>query len=63
MDLSLSERLRKLVPPEIIFVSESGISRAEDIARLRKINAHAALIGESIMRAPDKIAAIKNLRG
>ena len=63
MDLSLSERLRNLVPPDIIFVSESGISNADDIARLRKINAHAALIGETLMRDPDKIAGIKILRG
>ena len=63
IDLSLSERLRKLVPPEIIFVAESGISTAADIEKLRRINAHAALIGESIMRSPDKIAAIKKLYG
>jgi len=63
VDLSLSERLRSLVPPDIIFVSESGISESADIQRLREINAHAALIGESIMRSPDKIAEINRLRG
>ncbi|MCL1844529.1 MAG: indole-3-glycerol phosphate synthase TrpC [Defluviitaleaceae bacterium] len=63
VDISLSERLKKLVPPEVIFVSESGLSRAEDIEKLREIGADAALIGESFMRSGDKIAAIAELRG
>jgi indole-3-glycerol phosphate synthase len=63
VDITLSERLRKLVPPEILFVSESGISSAGDIERLREIGVNAALIGETIMRAADKKAAITELRG
>ncbi|MCL2576860.1 MAG: indole-3-glycerol phosphate synthase TrpC [Defluviitaleaceae bacterium] len=63
VDITLSERLKKLVPPEIIFVSESGLSHPEDIQILREIGADAALIGESIMRSSDKKAAINFLRG
>lgn len=63
VDITLSERLKKLVPPEVIFVSESGLSTAADIQKLREIGANAALIGESIMRSPDKKAAIRELRG
>ena len=63
IDISLSERLRKLVPPEVIFVAESGINTPEDIARLRKVGADAALIGERFMRVADKKAAIAELRG
>jgi indole-3-glycerol phosphate synthase len=63
VDITLSERLKKLVPPDVIFVSESGLSRPEDIQRLREIGADAALIGESIMRNADKKAAINMLRG
>ena len=36
VDLDNSRRLRALVPPEIPFVSESGIRTAEDIRRLRE---------------------------
>ena len=63
VDITLSERLRKLVPSDIIFVSESGISSPDDIAKLREIGADAALIGESIMRSADKKAEIGRLRG
>ena len=63
VDITLSERLKKLVPPDIIFISESGISQPVDIVKLREIGANAALIGESIMRKSDKVAEINRLRG
>ena len=63
VDISLSERLRKIVPPNILFVSESGIQSPEDISRLREIGANAALIGETIMRSADKCLEIARLRG
>lgn len=63
VDIHTSERLRKLVPPEIVFVSESGIKTAEDIARLRTYGVDAVLVGETLMRAADKKAALDSLRG
>ena len=63
VDITLSVRLRALAPPGVLFVSESGISRSEDIARLREIGADAVLIGETLMRSPDKKAALAELRG
>ena len=63
VDITLSERLKKLVPPEVIFVSESGLSKPADIAKLREIGADAALIGESFMRSTDKKVAMRELRG
>lgn len=58
-----SAHLRGLVPPDRIFVSESGIQTAADVDGLRKIGANAALIGETLMRAPDKKAKLNELRG
>ncbi|MDR0311734.1 MAG: indole-3-glycerol phosphate synthase TrpC [Acidobacteriota bacterium] len=63
VDMALSGRLRKMVPKDILFVSESGVNSAEDIAKLREIGADAALIGEYIMRSSDKKTAITRLRG
>jgi len=63
VDITLSERLRKMIPREVIFVSESGISTPDDIKKLREIKADAALIGERIMRSFDKTAEINRLRG
>ena len=63
VDITLSQRLRALVPPNVLFVSESGLSTPRDIAQLREFVVDAVLIGESIMRADDKAAAIAYLRG
>ena len=63
VDINNAAHLRALVPPDRIFVSESGIQTAEDVAGLRKIGANAALIGETLMRAPDKSAKLAELRG
>lgn len=63
VDINNSARLRKLVPPEILFVSESGIKTAADIQALRENGTNAVLIGETLMRSPDKKAALDELRG
>ena len=63
VDTENSRRMRELVPKDIIFVSESGVKSAEDIAKLREIGADAVLIGETLMRAEDKRAKLNELRG
>ena len=63
VDINNSFRLRKLVPKDIIFVSESGIKTAEDIDNLRKNKTNAVLIGETLMRSADKKAELDRLRG
>ena len=63
VDTDNSRRLRELIPPNILFVSESGVQTAEDVAALRKIGADAVLIGETLMRASDKRAKLAELRG
>ena len=63
VDIRLSERLKKLVPANILFISESGIKTQKDIAKLREIGADGVLIGETIMRSKNKYQEILNLRG
>lgn len=63
VDTDNSRRLRELVPENVIFVSESGIRSAEDIAKLRQCGVNAVLIGETLMRAADKSAKLAELRG
>ena len=63
MDTHNIRRLRALIPPNVLFVSESGVQTAGDVAVLRKIGADAVLIGESLMRAADKRAKLTELRG
>ncbi|MEL7032898.1 MAG: indole-3-glycerol phosphate synthase TrpC [Pseudomonadota bacterium] len=61
-DLATSERLSTLIPSDRQFVSESGISEAADIARLRKIGARRFLIGESLMKRSDRMQHVQTLR-
>ena len=62
VDTENSRRLRELIPPEVLFVSESGVKNADDVRRLREIGADAVLIGEALMRAGDKKAELGKLR-
>ncbi len=39
------------IPEDRIVVSESGLGRREEVARLRRHNVHAFLVGEALMRA------------
>ena len=63
VDTDNSRRLRELIPPDVLFISESGVRTAEDVEALRKIGADAVLIGETLMRASDKRAKLAELRG
>ena len=63
VDLNTCLRLRDRVPVSIPFVAESGIRTPEDIEQLRGAGVNAVLIGETLMRSPDKKAALDTLRG
>lgn len=62
VDVNNSVRLRNQVPPDVIFVSESGIRGPEDTKILYENGTDAVLIGETLMRSPDKEAMLKSLR-
>lgn len=63
VDVHNSERLRRLVPEEVLFVAESGIRTPEDIRVLRQARVNGVLIGETLMRSPDKKRMLDELRG
>lgn len=63
VDIHNSERLRRLVPEHVLFVAESGIKTSGDIDTLRKAKVNAVLIGETLMRSPDKKKMLEELRG
>lgn len=62
VDMANSSRLRGLVPPEILFVAESGIKTAADVQTMREIGADAVLIGELLMRAENRSAMLAELQ-
>lgn len=63
VDISNSKKLRRLAPEGTIFVAESGIRTREDVKAFEDENVDAVLIGETLMRANDKKAMLKELRG
>lgn len=63
VDTENSRKLRQLIPSDVIFVSESGVSSPEDVKKLREIGADAVLVGETLMRAEDKTKRLSELKG
>ena len=63
VDVQNSVRLRNLVEDDVIFVSESGLETPEDIQVLRDNNIGVALMGEILMRSPNKIEKLAYLYG
>lgn len=63
VDIRNGIRLREKVPGQILFVAESGITSREDIVELEKGRVNAVLIGETLMRSPDKKEMLANLKG
>ena len=63
VDIHNGIRLREEVPKNILFVAESGIKTREDIVELEKGKVNAVLIGETLMRSPDKKSMLEQLKG
>ena len=61
VDIENSEKLRKLVPKNILFVAESGIKTKDDVRRLKSANVNGVLIGETLMKSNNKEEMIKEL--
>lgn len=59
VDIATTGRLRPLIPPDRLVVSESGIKDRDDMKSLRQWGVDAVLIGESLMSAPDIAARMK----
>lgn len=53
-----AQALRGLIPRDRLFIAESGVWTPQDVTTLRRIGADAVLIGEALMRAPDRRAAL-----
>ncbi len=62
-DLAVTEALAASLPPDRFLVAESGIRMHADITRLAAAGARAFLVGESLLRQADVIAATRALLG
>jgi len=61
VDITTTEQLRPLIPPDRIVVSESGIKGRSDMEKLKKWGVDAVLTGEVLMSAPDIATKMKEL--
>ncbi|SDX99264.1 indole-3-glycerol phosphate synthase TrpC [Acinetobacter kyonggiensis] len=52
VDLNISLRLKKLLEPSRLLVTESGIATPEDVRMMQENDIHAFLVGESFMKQP-----------
>jgi indole-3-glycerol phosphate synthase len=62
-DLAVTAELLPLVPSSVIVISESGVRSPEDVKPLYAAGARGFLVGESLMRAPNKAELVRSLRG
>lgn len=59
VDVQTTARLAKLAPPSTTLVAESGLKTADDVRRMGMLGAHAVLIGEGLVTAPDVGTAVR----
>lgn len=62
VDLNTVAKLKPDAPKDAVFVSESGIRSNADMKQVRSCGADAVLIGETLMRSNDIVAALQGLR-
>ena len=62
VDLSTTQKISGKLPQDVVLVSESGISKKEDIEFLRSVNADAILVGEHLMRSNDIDSSLTKLK-
>ncbi|MDR2973105.1 MAG: indole-3-glycerol phosphate synthase TrpC, partial [Propionibacteriaceae bacterium] len=62
VDSTTAERLRRLVPPDRLFVSESGVMSVDDAKAAAQMGADAVLVGEFLMRSRDRAGLLSQMR-
>lgn len=62
VDFDNAHRLRERIPEGVLYVAESGVKGASDVAAIAQLGADAALIGEALMRADDRAATLAAFR-
>ncbi len=63
VNLEVTERLRPLLPRDVVSISESGIYKREDVLRMQDLGIDAVLVGEAIVKNPDPCLKIQELLG
>lgn len=62
VDFENCKRLKSLIPQDVIYVAESGVSSPEDVRSLKEASVDAVLMGEYLMRSADRVKTLRELR-
>ena len=62
VSLDTTLQLSKLIPGDVLFVSESGLNTKSDIEVIKSVNTNAVLIGEHFMRADNIDDSVKEMK-
>lgn len=62
VDFDNCKRLKSMIPQDVIYVAESGVSSVEDVRSLKEANVDAVLMGEFLMRSTDRVKTLTELR-
>ncbi|HEU4797780.1 MAG TPA: indole-3-glycerol phosphate synthase TrpC [bacterium] len=63
VDLGTTARLRPLIPPGVVVVSESGFERREQVEQVERLGVNAILVGTVLMASGEPAAKLRELRG
>ena len=63
VDIQTTGKLRSLIPPGRLVVSESGIKNRDDIRKMKEWDVNAVLVGEALVSSPDISASMRELIG
>lgn len=63
VSLETTERVARWIPEGVTLIAESGIHTVADVERMAQAGAHAVLVGESLVTAPDMAEQIRKLSG
>jgi indole-3-glycerol phosphate synthase len=62
-DRAATARVARVLPAEVPFVAESGISSREHVLEMEAAGARAVLVGEALVTAGDPAAKVEELLG
>jgi indole-3-glycerol phosphate synthase len=63
VDLRTTEKLAKLIPKQVVKISESGIFTRADVLDLQNLGIDAVLVGQAIIKSGDPSLKISELLG
>ena len=61
VDLGTTARLAGMLDDDVVLVAESGIFSAADVRAMGLLGAHAILVGEALMKAPDMVSLVREM--